>query len=87
MKSPSANDWSGRRNYRRRGYGRAVMERAHELIRSFADCEVALLFSSGSRVARIDYTRALPTAPVMALTLRHAAELPFGPLHVHGFPW
>ena len=59
----------------------------HELMRSFADCEVALLFSSGSRVARIDYTRALPTAPVMALTLRHAAELPFGPLHVHGFPW
>jgi GNAT superfamily N-acetyltransferase len=31
---------------RRRGYGRAVMERAHELMRSFADCEFALLFSS-----------------------------------------
>lgn len=31
---------------RRRGYGRAVMERAHELMRSFADCEFAVLFSS-----------------------------------------
>lgn len=31
---------------RRRGYGRAVMERAHELMRSFSDCEIALLFSS-----------------------------------------
>lgn len=31
---------------RRRGHGRAVMERAHELMRSFADCEFALLFSS-----------------------------------------
>jgi GNAT superfamily N-acetyltransferase len=33
-------------DHRRRGYGRAVMERAHELMRSFADCEFALLFSS-----------------------------------------
>jgi GNAT superfamily N-acetyltransferase len=32
--------------YRRRGYGRAVMERAHGLMRSFTDCDVALLFSS-----------------------------------------
>jgi hypothetical protein len=71
-----------------RGNGRElVLALATHSIRSFADCEVALLFSSGSRVARIDYTRALPTAPVMALTLRHAAELPFGPIHVHGFPW
>ncbi len=31
---------------RRRGYGRAVMWRAHELMRSFADCEFAVLFSS-----------------------------------------
>lgn len=95
-------------DYRRRGCGRAVMERAHELMRSFADCEVALLFSSVMAVpfyeslgwrtvdgpvtceqpgARIDYTEALPTAPVMALALRHAAGLPFGPIHVQGFPW
>jgi GNAT superfamily N-acetyltransferase len=33
-------------DHRRQGYGRAVMERAHELMRSFADCEFALLFSS-----------------------------------------
>ena len=32
--------------YRRRGHGRAVMERAQELMRSFPDCEFALLFSS-----------------------------------------
>jgi GNAT superfamily N-acetyltransferase len=32
--------------YRRRGYGRVVMERAHELMRSFADCEFGLLLSS-----------------------------------------
>jgi GNAT superfamily N-acetyltransferase len=96
------------RGHRRRGHGRAVMERAHELMRSFADCEVALLFSSVMAVpfyeslgwravngpvtceqpgGRIDYTRALPTAPVMALALHRAAELPFGPIHVHGFPW
>jgi aminoglycoside 2'-N-acetyltransferase I len=31
---------------RRRGYGRAVMKRARELMRSFPDCDVALLFSS-----------------------------------------
>jgi GNAT superfamily N-acetyltransferase len=31
---------------RRRGYGRAVMERAQELMQSFADCELAVLFSS-----------------------------------------
>jgi GNAT superfamily N-acetyltransferase len=31
---------------RRRGYGRAVMERAHELMPSFAGCDFALLFSS-----------------------------------------
>lgn len=31
---------------RRRGYGRAVMQRAHELMQSFAECEFALLFSS-----------------------------------------
>lgn len=31
---------------RRRGYGRAVMERAQELMRSFADVEFAVLFSS-----------------------------------------
>jgi len=34
------------REQRRRGYGRAVMWRAHELMRSFADCEFAVLFSS-----------------------------------------
>jgi aminoglycoside 2'-N-acetyltransferase I len=95
-------------DYRRRGYGRAVMARAHELMRSFADCDVALLFSSVMAVpfyeslgwrpvagsvtceqpaGRIDYTQALPTAPVMALPLRHAGELLFGPIHVQGFPW
>jgi aminoglycoside 2'-N-acetyltransferase I len=31
---------------RRRGHGRAVMERAQELMRSFADVELAVLFSS-----------------------------------------
>jgi aminoglycoside 2'-N-acetyltransferase I len=31
---------------RRRGYGRAVMEEAQELMRSLSDCEFALLFSS-----------------------------------------
>lgn len=31
---------------RRRGYGRAVMERAGELMQSFADVELAVLFSS-----------------------------------------
>jgi len=35
---------------RRRGYGRAVMERAQELMRSFADCEFAVLFSSVTAV-------------------------------------
>jgi aminoglycoside 2'-N-acetyltransferase I len=95
-------------DYRRRGYGRAVMARAHELMRSFADCDVALLFSSVMAVpfyeslgwrpvagsvtceqpaGRIDYTQALPTAPVMPLPLRHAGELLFGPIHVQGFPW
>ena len=93
---------------RRRGHGRAVMERAHDVMRSFGDCDVALLFSSVMAVpfyeslgwravngpvtceqpgGRIDYTQALPTAPVMALALHRAAELPFGPIHVHGFPW
>lgn len=33
-------------DYRRRGYGRAVMRGAHELMGSFPDCEFALLFSS-----------------------------------------
>jgi GNAT superfamily N-acetyltransferase len=31
---------------RRRGHGRTVMERAQQLMRSFADCEFALLFTS-----------------------------------------
>jgi GNAT superfamily N-acetyltransferase len=31
---------------RRRGYGRVVMKRAHELMQSFEDCDIALLFSS-----------------------------------------
>jgi hypothetical protein len=31
---------------RRRGHGRVIMERAHVLMRSFADCGFALLFSS-----------------------------------------
>lgn len=93
---------------RRRGYGRAVMERAHELMRSFADCEFALLFSSVMAVpfyedlgwralngpvtcdqpsGRIDYTEALPTAPVMVLGLRPSADLPAGPVDVDGLPW
>jgi GNAT superfamily N-acetyltransferase len=33
-------------DYRRRGYGRAVMQHAVELMHSFSDCEFALLFSS-----------------------------------------
>ncbi len=33
-------------DHRRRGYGRAVMEEAHDVMRSFADVKLALLFSS-----------------------------------------
>jgi aminoglycoside 2'-N-acetyltransferase I len=94
-------------DHRRRGYGRAVMERAHALMGSFADCDFALLFSSVMAVpfyeslgwraldgsvtceqpgGRIDYTDALPTAPVMALALR-PADLPSGPIDVLGLPW
>ena len=94
--------------HRRQGYGRAVMQRAQELMRSFTDCEFALLFSSVMAVpfyeslgwrpvrepvtceqpgGRIDYTEALPTAPVMALALRDDRDLPCGPVHVDGFPW
>jgi GNAT superfamily N-acetyltransferase len=95
-------------DYRRRGYGRAVMERAQVLMRSFADCDFAMLFSSGMAVSfyetlgwravrrqvtcdqpggRIDYTAALPAAPVMVLPLREPADLPAGTIHVVGFPW
>jgi GNAT superfamily N-acetyltransferase len=95
-------------DHRRRGYGRAVMERAQELMRSFADCEFALLFSSVMAVpfyenlgwhairgpvvcdqpsCPIDYTEALPTAPVMVLGLRQSAEWPTGPVDVRGLPW
>lgn len=95
-------------DHRRRGYGRAVMERALELMRSFADCEFALLFSSVMAVpfyenlgwrairgpvtcdqpsGRIDYTKKLPTAPVMVLRLRPSADLPAGPVDVRGLPW
>lgn len=95
-------------DHRHRGYGRAVMERAHELMRSFADVEFALLFSSVMAVpfyenlawrairgpvmcdqpsGRIDYTKALPTAPVMMLGLRPSADLPAGPVDVRGLPW
>jgi GNAT superfamily N-acetyltransferase len=94
-------------DHRRRGHGRAVMERAHELMRSFADCDFAVLFSSVMSVpfyeslgwraldrsvtceqpsGRIDYTQALPTAPVMALALRPAV-LPIGRIDVLGLPW
>jgi GNAT superfamily N-acetyltransferase len=93
---------------RRRGYGRAVMEQAQELMRLFADVEFALLFSSVMAVpfyeslgwrairgpvtcdqpsGRIDYTDALPTAPVMVLGLRPSADLPAGPVDVRGLPW
>jgi GNAT superfamily N-acetyltransferase len=93
---------------RRRGYGRAVMEKAHELMRSFADCDLGLLFSSvmavpfyealGWRVVPgpvscdqpggpINYTEALPAAPVMALKLRPSAEPPSGPFEACGLPW
>jgi GNAT superfamily N-acetyltransferase len=93
---------------RRRGYGRVVMERAQDVMRSFADCDFALLFSSVMAVpfyeslgwrairgpvtcdqpgGRIDYTRTLPTAPVMVLALRPSADLPAGPIDVHGLPW
>src|SRR5207248_4809680 len=95
-------------DHRRRGYGRAVMERAQELMRSFPDCDFALLFSSVMAVpfyeylgwrplpcrvtcdqpgGRIDYTEALPTAPVMVLALHELAELPPGAVHVLGLPW
>jgi GNAT superfamily N-acetyltransferase len=95
-------------DHRRRGYGRAVMEQAHELMRSFADCEFALLFSSVMAVpfyeslgwravrgpvtcdqpgGRIDYTEALPTAPVMVLGLRPSVEPPTGAIDVRGLPW
>lgn len=93
---------------RRRGYGRAVMESAHELMQSFADCKFALLFSSVMAVpfyealgwsairgpvtcdqprGRIDYTKRLPSAPVMVLALRPSADLPTGRVDVHGLPW
>jgi GNAT superfamily N-acetyltransferase len=93
---------------RRRGYGRLVMKQAHELMRSFPDCEIAVLFSSemavpfyedlGWRAIRgpvtceqpsgpIDYTKALPTAPVMVLELRPSADLPSGLVDVQGLPW
>jgi GNAT superfamily N-acetyltransferase len=95
-------------DHRRRGYGRAVMERAHELMQTFTDCDLAMLFSSVMAVpfyeelgwraipgpvtvdqpgGRIDYTRELPTAPVMVLALREPAGPPPGPVDVPGFPW
>lgn len=95
-------------DHRRRGYGRAVMEQAQDLMRSLAGVEFALLFSSVMAVpfyeslgwcairgpvtcdqpsGRINYTEALPTAPVMVLRLRASAELPVGPVDVQGFPW
>ena len=84
------------------------MERAQELMCSFCDCEIAVLFSSVMAVGfyerlgwqaiagpvtvdqpgrRLDYTGALPTAPVMAQALRRDAVLPEGPVDVRGFPW
>jgi GNAT superfamily N-acetyltransferase len=93
---------------RRRGYGRAVMERAHELMDTFADCDAALLFSSVMAVpfyerlgwrtvpgpvsceqpgGRINFTKALPAAPVMARGLRGQTALLRGPIHVPGLPW
>jgi len=93
---------------RRRGYGRAVMERAQELMRSFADVEFGVLFSSVMAVpfyatlgwrairgpvtcdqpsGRIDYTKALPTAPVMVLGLRPSVDFPASPVDVQGLPW
>ena len=41
-------------DHRRRGYGRAAMQSAHKLMRSFGDCEFALLFSSVMAVAFYD---------------------------------
>jgi GNAT superfamily N-acetyltransferase len=94
--------------HRRRGYASAVMDQAQTLMRSFGDCDVAVLFSSVMAVpfyesfgwralpgpvtveqpdGRIDYTEALPTAPVMALPLRRGADLPLGRIDVHGLPW
>jgi len=94
--------------HRRRGHGHAVMERAHELMRSFPDCDFALLFSSVMAVpfyeslgwraipgpvmcdqpgGPINYTAALPTAPVMVLALRPSVALPDGPIDVQGLPW
>jgi hypothetical protein len=35
----------------------------------------------------IDYTEALPTAPVMVLALRPSAHLPAGAVDVLGLPW
>ena len=94
--------------YRRRGFGRLVMERAHEVMRACPDCEFGLLFSSvmavpfyevlGWRTVRgpvrceqpegaIDYTRRLPTAPVMVLMKDPASQPPSGPIDVGGLPW
>jgi GNAT superfamily N-acetyltransferase len=93
---------------RRRGYGRIVMEKAHEVMQSFEDCELAFLFSSVMAVpfyealgwraipgpvtceqpgGTINYTQALPTAPVMALKLRPSARLPPGAVDTWGLPW
>ncbi|MGN6791222.1 MAG: GNAT family N-acetyltransferase [Streptosporangiaceae bacterium] len=93
---------------RRRGYGRAVMERAQELMLSFPDCHLAVLFSSVMAVpfyeslgwraipgpvtvdqpgGRIDYTAALPGAPVMVLPLTQPASVPPSTVYVRGLPW
>jgi hypothetical protein len=36
---------------------------------------------------RIDYTNALPTAPVMVLPLEPDSDFPAGPVDVPGLPW
>jgi GNAT superfamily N-acetyltransferase len=46
---------------RRRGYGRAVMESELDLMRSFADCDFALLFSS---VMAIPFYESLGWRPI-----------------------
>jgi aminoglycoside 2'-N-acetyltransferase I len=72
---------------RRRGYGRAVMERAHEVMRSFGDCDFALLFSSVMAVPfyeRLGW-RAIPgplTCDQPGGRIDYTATLPTAPVMV-----
>jgi GNAT superfamily N-acetyltransferase len=74
---------------RRRGYGRAVMERAHALMRSFADCDFALLFSSVMAVPFYEHLgwRAIPgpvTCDQPSGRIDYSETLPTAPVMVLG---